>query len=101
MQLKTAEGVLTGLREASPVSRIVVLTLWDNLRWVQAVSRMGIDAYLHKSFSAEELVATVEAVTRDPGGQNAVVTMPRGLLQRLSGRPRSWCSPPAASPTAS
>ena len=84
MQPKTAEEIISGLREASPGSRIVVLTLWDNLRYVQAISKMGIDAYLHKSSSTEELVATLGAVTRDPGGGNAVISMPRALLERLS-----------------
>ena len=34
MQPKSAEEIISGLREASPDSRIVVLTLWDNLRYV-------------------------------------------------------------------
>jgi DNA-binding NarL/FixJ family response regulator len=89
MQPKGAEEIIDGLREASPESRIVVLTLWDNLRYLQAVSRMGIDAYLHKSSSAEELVATLGAVTRDPGGGNAVISMPRGMLERLDDGPFS------------
>ncbi len=63
MQLKTVEEIIEGLRKASPGSRIVVLTLWDNLRYVQAISKMGIDAYLHKSSSADELVATIGVVT--------------------------------------
>ena len=87
MQPKSAEEVISGLREASPGSRIVVLTLWDNLRYVQAIAKMGIDAYLHKSSSADELVATLGAVTRDPGGGNAVISMPRGLLERLGDEP--------------
>ncbi len=87
MQPKTAEEIIEGLRKASPGSRIVVLTLWDNLCYVQAISRMGIDAYLHKSSSAEELVATVDAVTLDPGGGNAVISMPRGMLERLGEGP--------------
>ena len=88
MQPKTAEEIIEGLRKASPESRIVVLTLWDNLRYVQAVSKMAVDALMHKSSSAEELIATVGAVSRDPGGGNAVVSIPRGLLQRLDdGRP--------------
>jgi DNA-binding NarL/FixJ family response regulator len=49
MQPKAAEEIISRLREASPGSRIVVLTLWDNPRYVQAISRMGIDAYLHKA----------------------------------------------------
>ena len=87
MQPKDAQEIIEGLREASPGSRIVVLTLWDNLRYVQAISRMGIDAYLHKTSSAEELVATIGAVTSSPGGGNAVISMPRGLLQRLGDEP--------------
>ena len=88
MQPKTAEEIIEGLRKASPESRIVVLTLWDNLRYVQAVSKMAVDALMHKSSSAEELIATVGAVSRDPGGGNAVISIPRGLLQRLDdGRP--------------
>ena len=88
MQLKTAEEILAGIREASPGSKIVVLTMWDNLRWVQAISKMGIDAYLTKSSSAEELVATIDAaLSHDPGGKNVVVSMPRGLLERLGEEP--------------
>jgi DNA-binding NarL/FixJ family response regulator len=88
LQPKTAGEIVEGLREASPGSRIVVLTLWDNLRYVQAVSKMDIDAMMHKSSSAEELIATINAVSSDPGGRgNAVISMPRGLLQRLDEGP--------------
>ena len=87
MQPKTAEEIIEGLRKASPESRIVVLTLWDNLRYVQAISRMAIDALMHKSSSAEELIATIGAVSRDPVGANAVISIPRGLLQRLGDEP--------------
>ena len=92
MQPKTAEQIISGLRGAFPDSRIVVLTLWDNLPYVQAVSRMAIDALMHKSSSAEELVATIGAVSGDPGGGNAVISLPRGLLQRLSDGPSGGLS---------
>jgi DNA-binding NarL/FixJ family response regulator len=87
MQPKSAQEIISGLREASPDSRIVVLTLWDNLRYLQAISKMGIDAYLHKSSSAEELVATIGATSRDPGRGHVVISMPRGLLERLGDEP--------------
>ena len=87
MQPKTAREIIEGLREASPDSRIVVLTLWDNLRYLQAISKMGIDAYLHKSSSADELVATLGFVTSSSGGGNAVISMPRALLERLGEEP--------------
>jgi DNA-binding NarL/FixJ family response regulator len=92
MQPKGAQEVISGLSKASPESRIVVLTLWDNLRYVQAVSKMGIDAYLHKSSSADELVATIGTVSREPMGRNVVISMPRALLQKLGEGPAGGLS---------
>jgi DNA-binding NarL/FixJ family response regulator len=96
MQLKTAEEILSRIREASPDSRIVVLTMFDNLHYLKALSRMGIDAYLHKTSSSEELIATIEAASRQasPGGHN----VDRSERSRR-GRRRCWCWPPAASQT--
>ena len=86
--LGTAREVLSRIRSASPDSRIVVLTMFENLRYLQALSKMGIDAYIHKSSSAEELIATLGAEAgREPGGKNVVVSMPRGLLERLGEEP--------------
>ena len=87
MQPKTAEEIIEGLRRASPDSRIVVLTMWDNLRYVQAVARMAVDAMMHKSSSAEELIATVGAVTSPSARGNAVISIPRGMFQRLGDEP--------------
>jgi DNA-binding NarL/FixJ family response regulator len=81
--LHVAKEVLRRIREASPDSRIVVLTIFDNLRYVQALSKLGIDAYIHKTSSAQELVATIEALMREPKGENTVVSMPRGSLERM------------------
>jgi DNA-binding NarL/FixJ family response regulator len=81
--LHVAKEVLRRIREASPDSRIVVLTIFDNLRYVQALSKLGIDAYIHKTSSAQELVATIEALMREPNGENTVISMPRGSLERM------------------
>ena len=89
MQIKTAEEILDGIRFASPDSKIVVLTMFDNLHYLKALSRLGIDAYLHKTSSIEELLATIDAVSRQAsqGGQNVVISMPRGLLERMGEEP--------------
>ena len=93
MQLKAAQEVLEGIRGASPGSRIVVLTMFDNLRYLRAISKMGIDAYLHKSSSADELLAAIDAAVSDePGGGNVMVSMPRSLLQRIGEEPASGLS---------
>ena len=87
MDLGTVEEVLGRLRAASPGSRIVVLTLWDNARYLKAVAGMGIDALIHKSSSAEELAAVVEAVSLRPDGGDAVVSLPRAFLERMDAGP--------------
>jgi DNA-binding CsgD family transcriptional regulator len=70
----------------------VVLTLWDNAHYLKAVSKMAIDAMMHKSSSAEELLATIGAVSRNPDGGNAVISLPRDLLQRLGDEPAGGLS---------
>jgi DNA-binding NarL/FixJ family response regulator len=92
VDLRVAKEVLRRIREASPDSRIVVLTIFDNLRYVQALSKLGIDAYIHKTSSAQELVATIEALMREPKGENIVVSMPRGSLERMGEGPMGTLS---------
>ena len=88
MQPKGAQEVIEGLRGASPGSRIVVLTMIETPRHLKALSRLGIDAYLHKTFSAEDLLATIDAtVSQAPDDGDAVVSTPHALLQRLTEGP--------------
>jgi DNA-binding NarL/FixJ family response regulator len=83
VDLDTAREVLSRIRSSSPDSRIIVLTMFDNLRYLQVLSKFGIAAYIDKSASSEELLATIEAASREPDGENVVVSVPRGLLERL------------------
>ena len=94
MDLKTAQEILEGLQRASPDSRILVLTVFDSFHFLKALSKMGIDAYVHKSAYPQELVDTIEALSRQasPGGHNAVISMPRGMLERLDGEPAGGLS---------
>ena len=92
MHLKEAEKALSSLRSASPNSRIIVLTMFDNLHYLQALSKLGINAYLHKSSSSEELLATLDALSRAPDGDNVVVSMPRALFDRLGEEPAGTLS---------
>src|SRR4051794_32912630 len=90
--LHVAKEVLRRIREASPDCRIVVLTIFDNLRYVQALSKLGIDAYIHKTSSTREFVATIVALMREPRGENTVVSMPRGSLERMGDGPMGTLS---------
>src|SRR5829696_6854138 len=75
------------MRSASPSSRIVVLTMFDNLHYLKALSKLENDAYIHKTSSSEELLATVGVLGRQPDEKSVVVSMPRGLLERLGEEP--------------
>jgi DNA-binding NarL/FixJ family response regulator len=87
VDLNTAREILSQIRSSSPDSRIVVLTMFDNLRYLKALSKMGIDAYIHKSSSSKELLSTIEVASREPAGGNVVISMPRSLLERMSEEP--------------
>jgi DNA-binding NarL/FixJ family response regulator len=85
--LHRAKEFLSRIRSLSPNSRIIVLTMLDNPHYLQALSKLGIHAYVHKSSSSEELIATISALSGDREGKNVVVSMPRGLLERLGEGP--------------
>jgi len=82
--LNTAKELLSRIRWLSPNSKIMVLTMFDSLNYLKALSKLGIDACVHKSSSIEELIATIATISGDPDGNNVVVSMPRGLIERLA-----------------
>lgn len=86
---RTIGEILDGLRAASPKSRIVVLTIWDNAPYLQAIAGMDmVDALIHKSSTVEELVDVVEATSLRPrGGRDAAVSPPHGRPERMDGTP--------------
>jgi DNA-binding NarL/FixJ family response regulator len=85
--LNTAREVLLRIRSCSPDSRIVVLTMFDNLHYLKALSKLGIRAYIHKSSSSKDLLATIDAASRESAGENVVISMPRALLERMGEEP--------------
>jgi DNA-binding NarL/FixJ family response regulator len=87
MQLKEVREILTQVHVVSPNSRIIILTMLDNIHYLKALSQLGVAAYLHKSSSSAELLATIDALSRNPGGDNVVVSLPRGLLERIGEGP--------------
>jgi DNA-binding NarL/FixJ family response regulator len=86
LHLKKVEEILSGLRSASPASKIVVLTMFENPHYLKALLRLGIDAYLHKTSSAEKLLTTIDAVSRYSDGHNVVISMPRDLLEQMDNK---------------
>jgi DNA-binding NarL/FixJ family response regulator len=63
---------------------VVVLTMHDEPRLVRSLLGAGARAYVVKSATREELLATVRMVERDP--DRVVLSVSRDTLERLEGR---------------
>ena len=109
--LKAVEEILSGCARASlRTPRLVVLTVFDDPRYLKALSEVGIDAYVHKSSSSVEFLATIEALSlsgrrTERGGLDAPRSCGADWTKSRrggalgEGDARSWCLRPAASRT--
>jgi DNA-binding NarL/FixJ family response regulator len=76
-----AKESLMKMREISPVPKVVVVTMFEEPRYVRDLMELGASAYLLKSVSVEQLTGAVRAAVLDPEGQNVVVGMPRAMVE--------------------
>lgn len=81
-----ALGLLRGLLLVSPVSKVIVVTLYDEPRLVSDLIAAGAHAYLLKNSSREELVSAVREVHRDAG--HVVLSVSRETLEGLNNADR-------------
>ena len=81
MPFERAKESLRQMRSASPSPKVVVVTMFEEPRYLRELMGLGASAYLVKSSSAQHLVAAVRAAVFDPQSRNVIVGMPRGMLQ--------------------
>jgi DNA-binding NarL/FixJ family response regulator len=77
---------IRGMLEASPASRIVVLTVYQDPRRVEEMMGLGTSAYVHKSATVEGLLGVVSQATQSPpegGSDYAVVGMPERVMEQV------------------
>ncbi|MFF5212088.1 response regulator [Streptosporangium sp. NPDC000396] len=74
----TAQRIL----DRSPQSRVIVLSMYDDPQLVQAVLALGVNGYLLKSISRDELVAAICTVMTDPG--RVVLSVSRISMEYVS-----------------
>ena len=67
---------LQKIREISPAPKVVIVTMFEEPRYVHELMQLGASAYLLKSVSIEHLTGAVRAAVFDPKGQHVVVGMP-------------------------
>ena len=83
--MERAKESLRRMREISPPPKIVIVTMFEDPRYVRELMDMGASAYVVKSASAEHLVGAIRAAVLDPKGENVVMAMPRTMLEEAEG----------------
>jgi DNA-binding NarL/FixJ family response regulator len=81
MPFERAKQTLKAMRSFPDPPKVVIVTMFESPHYVRGLSGVGASAYLLKSSSSEHLVAAVRAAVLDPASENAVVGMPRGMLE--------------------
>ena len=81
MPFGRAEESLGRMRALPRPPKVIVVTMFDEPRYVRALMELGASAYLVKTSSAKHLVAAVRAAIFDPQSKNAVVGLPTAMLE--------------------
>jgi DNA-binding NarL/FixJ family response regulator len=81
MPFEKAKEALDQMRALSPTPKVVIVTMFEEPRYVRELMHLGASAYLLKSVSIEHLTGAVRAAVFDPKGQHVVVGMPREMLE--------------------
>jgi DNA-binding NarL/FixJ family response regulator len=81
MPFEKAKQTLKAMRSFPDSPKVVIVTMFESPQYVRGLSGVGASAYLLKTSSSEHLVAAVRAAVLDPASENAVVGMPRSMLE--------------------
>jgi DNA-binding NarL/FixJ family response regulator len=81
MPFERAVETLRAMRSFPDAPKVVIVTMFEDPRYVRGLTGVGASAYLLKTSSSEHLVAAVRATVLDPAGQAAVVGMPEEMLE--------------------
>ena len=74
------------IKQASPPTAVLILTAYNDIRYIIGLLEAGACGYLLKSARSNEIAGAIRAVRSGESVLDAAVT--RKLLQRLVGRPR-------------
>src|SRR5215213_2495434 len=81
MPFERAKQTLKAMRSFPDPPKVVIVTRFESPQYVRGLTGMGASSYLLKTSSSEHLVAAVRAAVLDPKSENAVVGMPRQMLE--------------------
>src|ERR671916_2317954 len=83
MPFERAKESLQKMRDISPAPKVVIVTMFEEPRYVRELMEMGASAYLLKSVSVDHLTGAVRAAVFDPKGQHVVVGMPQEMIEEV------------------
>jgi DNA-binding NarL/FixJ family response regulator len=81
MPFERAKHTLEAMRSFPDPPKVVIVTMFESPRYVRGLTGVGASAYVLKTSSSEHLVAAIRAAVLDPKSENAVVGMPRSMLE--------------------
>src|SRR5215216_6913383 len=81
MPFERAKESLARMRALPHSPKVILVTMFEEPRYVRSLMELGASAYLVKTSSAEHLVAAVRAAVFDPRAKNAVVGIPTAMLE--------------------
>src|SRR5215216_7507336 len=82
LPFEKAKRALEELGKIWPSPKIIIVTMFEQPRYLREFLHLGIRSYLLKSVSIEELIGAIRAATFDPEGGNVVIGMPREMLEK-------------------
>ena len=77
MPFERSKESLLKMREISPAPKVVLVTMFEEPRYIRELMELGASAYLLKSVSVEHLTGAVRAAVFDPKGNHVVVGLPQ------------------------
>jgi DNA-binding NarL/FixJ family response regulator len=81
MPFERSKETLQAMRSFPDPPKMVVVTMFESPRYVRGLTGVGASAYVLKTSSSEHLVAAVRAAVLDTASENAVVGIPRSMLE--------------------
>lgn len=82
-EVEKAKDELESILAVSPHSRTVILSMYDEPRFVRRVLGMGPSAYVHKSSSVDQLLGVVRSTALGSDSESAIVSLPEGVLEQV------------------
>jgi DNA-binding NarL/FixJ family response regulator len=76
-----AKDILVRMRRLSPPPKVIIVSMFENPRYLRELMSLGASAFLVKIGSTRHLIGAIRAAVFDPKGENVVVGMPQEMLE--------------------